>query len=120
MSYTAPRGQAESTLEDLSYDGVLDGNSMRGGLGQLVDGLYGDDHIQNHTPGKAKLIDYLCTQLAFIDLLNSARGEDVDQPPAPSEFQTPFFHITIISCDCNLILISHAEKADPLCSNHIL
>jgi hypothetical protein len=52
VTYSAPRGEAESSLEDLSYDGNLDGGHMRGGLGQLVDGLFGDDHIQDHTPGK--------------------------------------------------------------------
>jgi hypothetical protein len=52
VTYSAPRGEAESSLEDLSYDGILDGSHMRGGLGQLVDGLFGDDHIQDHTPGK--------------------------------------------------------------------
>jgi hypothetical protein len=52
VTYSAPRGEAESSLEDLSYDGILDGSHMRGGLGQLVDGLFGDDHIEDHTPGK--------------------------------------------------------------------
>lgn len=45
VNYTAPRGDSE--MEDLSYDGFLDGGLMRGGLGQLVDGLYGsDDFLQ--------------------------------------------------------------------------
>ena len=56
MSYSAPRGEAGSPLEDLSYDGVLDGSHMRGGLGQLVEGLYGDDHIQDHTPGRLNTV----------------------------------------------------------------
>jgi hypothetical protein len=51
VSYSAPRGEADSALEDLSYDGILDGNHMRGGLGQLVDGLFGDGHMQDHKPG---------------------------------------------------------------------
>ncbi|XP_073975548.1 discoidin domain-containing receptor 2-like isoform X3 [Rhodnius prolixus] len=41
MSYNAPRGDSE--LEDLSYDGYLDSGIMKGGLGQLVDGVYGSD-----------------------------------------------------------------------------
>ena len=52
MSYSAPRGEIGSPLEDLSYDGLSEGSHLRGGLGQLVDGLYGDDHIQDHTPGR--------------------------------------------------------------------
>ncbi|CAH1395252.1 unnamed protein product, partial [Nezara viridula] len=39
ISYTTSRG--DSGLEDDSYDGILDGGLMKGGLGQLVDGLYG-------------------------------------------------------------------------------
>lgn len=60
VTYSAPRGEAGSALEDLSYDGVLDGNHMRGGLGQLVDGLYGDDHIQDHTPGMLNPVTFDC------------------------------------------------------------
>jgi discoidin domain receptor family protein 2 len=52
VSYSAPRGEAESVLEDLSYDGILDGNYMRGGLGQLVDGVYGGDRIEDDIPGR--------------------------------------------------------------------
>lgn len=51
VTYSAPRGEANSALEDLSYDGSLDGGYMRGGLGQLVDGIFGDDHIQEPSPG---------------------------------------------------------------------
>ncbi|XP_021918994.1 discoidin domain-containing receptor 2-like [Zootermopsis nevadensis] len=50
VSYSAPRGDVDSALEDLSYDGILDGRQMHGGLGQLVDGLFGDDHLQDDTP----------------------------------------------------------------------
>ena len=39
LSYTTARG--DSGLEDNSYDGTLDGGLMKGGLGQLVDGLFG-------------------------------------------------------------------------------
>jgi hypothetical protein len=62
VSYSAPRGEVGSPLEDLSYDGVLDGSHMRGGLGQLVDGLYGDDHIQDHTPGR---LSSVCRNFAY-------------------------------------------------------
>ncbi|KAF6200643.1 hypothetical protein GE061_005086 [Apolygus lucorum] len=47
INYTAPRGDSE--LEDLSYDGYLDGAVMSGGLGQLVDGLYGSDDFLQET-----------------------------------------------------------------------
>jgi hypothetical protein len=60
VSYSAPRGEADSALEDLSYDGFLDGSHMRGGLGQLVDGLFGDDHIQDHTPGELTSVSVDC------------------------------------------------------------
>jgi hypothetical protein len=62
VSYSAPRGEMGSLLDDLSYDGVLDGSYMRGGLGQLVDGLYGDDHVQDHTPGR---LSALCLNSCF-------------------------------------------------------
>nr|CAD7448028.1 unnamed protein product [Timema bartmani] len=55
LAYTAPRGElqgADSYLEDLSYDGVLDGNVMRSGLGQLVDGLYGNDDFAPDIAGE--------------------------------------------------------------------
>ena len=69
VSYTAPRGDTE--LEDLSYDGYLDGGIMRGGLGQLVDGLYGaDDFIQDsrqQTSGKYKSqFAYLMVDLILV------------------------------------------------------
>lgn len=46
IGYTAPRGESQGLnrkLEDLSYDGIVEGGMMRGGLGQLVDGLFGED-----------------------------------------------------------------------------
>lgn len=46
ISYTAPRGESQSLnkkLEDINYDGIIEERTMRGGLGQLVDGLFGDD-----------------------------------------------------------------------------
>lgn len=55
IQYDAPRGEIrepEVDLEDISYDGVLDRNMMRGGLGQLVDGLYGDDDYQKQLQGE--------------------------------------------------------------------
>jgi len=39
-------------LEDISYDGTLDGRFMKGGLGQLVDGLYGADDYQKELNGE--------------------------------------------------------------------
>lgn len=39
-------------LEDISYDGILDDSQMKGGLGQLVDGLYGDDDYQKQLQGE--------------------------------------------------------------------
>lgn len=55
MKYEAPRGEIREPdidLEDISYDGILDGNMMKGGLGQLVDGLYGDDDYQKLLQGE--------------------------------------------------------------------
>lgn len=62
IRYTAPKGDQlvheglqdpTMDLEDVSYDGVLDGGIMRGGLGQLVDGLYGDDDFQKQIHGES-------------------------------------------------------------------
>lgn len=39
-------------LEDISYDGILEDSQMKGGLGQLVDGLYGDDDYQKQLQGE--------------------------------------------------------------------
>lgn len=55
INYDAPRGEVREPdvdLEDISYDGVLNGNMMKGGLGQLVDGLYGDDDYQKQLQGE--------------------------------------------------------------------
>ncbi|GLV42828.1 Discoidin domain receptor [Carabus blaptoides fortunei] len=60
VRYIAPKGDARdglqdpaTDLEDVSYDGFLDGGIMRGGLGQLVDGLYGDDDFQKQIHGES-------------------------------------------------------------------
>ncbi|XP_074028100.1 discoidin domain-containing receptor 2 isoform X2 [Leptinotarsa decemlineata] len=55
VKYEAPRGEVREPdidLEDISYDGTLSGRMMRGGLGQLVDGLYGDDDYQKQLQGE--------------------------------------------------------------------
>ncbi|KAG8230045.1 hypothetical protein J437_LFUL000881 [Ladona fulva] len=55
VSYTAPRGDArspEAGLEDLSYDGVVDSSIMKGGLGQLTDGLFGADQFTPDLKGQ--------------------------------------------------------------------
>ncbi|XP_050311862.1 discoidin domain-containing receptor tyrosine kinase B-like isoform X2 [Anthonomus grandis grandis] len=55
IRYDAPRGEIKEPdvdLEDISYDGLLEGRDMRGGLGQLVDGLYGDDDYQKQLNGE--------------------------------------------------------------------
>lgn len=55
----APRGESKdgqdpsTDLEDVSYDGILDNGIMRNGLGQLVDGLYGDDDFQRSIYGES-------------------------------------------------------------------
>ncbi|XP_046678301.1 LOW QUALITY PROTEIN: discoidin domain-containing receptor 2-like [Homalodisca vitripennis] len=49
ISYTAPKGDSE--FEDTSYDGFLDGVIMRGGLGQLVDGLLGSEDFLDEPSG---------------------------------------------------------------------
>lgn len=55
VKYESPRGEIREPdvdLEDISYDGILDGNMMRGGLGQLVDGLFGADDYQKLLQGE--------------------------------------------------------------------
>lgn len=55
MKYNAPHGEKRDpdvNLKDVSYDGMLDGGRMEGGLGQLVDGLYGDDDYQKQLQGE--------------------------------------------------------------------
>lgn len=69
--YTAPKGEQRDpdvNLEDISYDGIVDSTTMRGGLGQLVDGLYGDNdyqkQLQGENSGKRLTIHHniFCTQ----------------------------------------------------------
>ncbi|XP_060519613.1 discoidin domain-containing receptor tyrosine kinase B-like [Cylas formicarius] len=55
IRYDAPKGdirEPDINLEDISYDGISDGVDMKGGLGQLVDGLYGDDDYQKQINGE--------------------------------------------------------------------
>lgn len=54
VKYEAPNGERDpfANLEDISYDGILESNQMKGGLGQLVDGLYGDDDFQKQLEGE--------------------------------------------------------------------
>lgn len=54
VKYDAPRGEVRKdvNLEDISYDGIVENSQMKGGLGQLVDGLYGDDDYQKQLQGE--------------------------------------------------------------------
>lgn len=55
LKYDAPKGELRDpdvNLEDISYDGILEESQMKGGLGQLVDGLYGDDDYQKQLQGE--------------------------------------------------------------------
>lgn len=55
IKYSAPKGEIRdenTNLEDISYDGVMEGNYQRDGLGQLIDGLYGDDDYQKQLQGE--------------------------------------------------------------------
>ncbi|XP_025833033.1 discoidin domain-containing receptor 2-like [Agrilus planipennis] len=55
VKYDAPRGEIRDLdvdLTDVSYDGILYENLMRNGLGQLVDGLFGDDDYQKQLEGE--------------------------------------------------------------------
>lgn len=36
-----PRSASDAYLRDISYDGTADLGWLRGGLGQLIDGVYG-------------------------------------------------------------------------------
>ncbi|KAK6627663.1 hypothetical protein RUM44_010142 [Polyplax serrata] len=53
IRYEAPASVGEKKLEDLSYDGTISNGQMKGGLGQLVDGLYGEDVFDPRDPSDA-------------------------------------------------------------------
>ncbi|XP_054273935.1 discoidin domain-containing receptor 2-like isoform X2 [Macrosteles quadrilineatus] len=57
VSYMAPKGDSE--FEDLSYDGYLDGVTMRGGLGQLVDGVLGSEDFLDETSTGSRWVGWL-------------------------------------------------------------
>lgn len=49
VSYTIPLdGPAsdKTDVDDLSYDGTVKGDKIQGGLGRLVDGIYGGDNFK--------------------------------------------------------------------------
>lgn len=47
ISYTLPLDPGENTdLSDMSYDGKVVGDKIQGGLGLLVDGIYGEDYFK--------------------------------------------------------------------------
>lgn len=48
ISYSGPKGDGD--FEDVSYDGIIEENKMFGGLGQLVDSLYGNDDFLEEQP----------------------------------------------------------------------
>ncbi|XP_045464943.1 discoidin domain-containing receptor tyrosine kinase B-like [Harmonia axyridis] len=55
VKYSAPKGEIRDkniNLEDISYDGIIEGNYVKDGLGQLIDGLYGDDDYQKQLQGE--------------------------------------------------------------------
>lgn len=63
IRYSAPRAEIRDdvNLEDISYDGKVNDSSMNGGLGQLVDGLYGDDDYEKQLQGEnsgRKILSY--------------------------------------------------------------
>ncbi|XP_069672513.1 discoidin domain-containing receptor 2-like isoform X2 [Periplaneta americana] len=103
VSYSAARGEAESALEDLSYDGILDGNLMRGGLGQLVDGLYGDEHMEDSMPDSR-----------WVGWLNESFGgqplEITFEFDSPREFSAVHLHASnLLSRDLQLQEFSEAR-----------
>ncbi|XP_039287429.1 discoidin domain-containing receptor 2 [Nilaparvata lugens] len=59
ISYTAPEGETEGDLNDLSYDGVRSNGVMRGGLGQLVDSLYGPEDFLQRQPSGNRWLGWL-------------------------------------------------------------
>lgn len=55
VRYSMPQGVMrgdETNLLDTSYDGILDRGYLRDGLGQLVDGLYGEDDYDARVNGE--------------------------------------------------------------------
>lgn len=55
VSYTMPKGDKRSNgveLTDMTYDGQW-GEELRGGLGQLVDGVFGGDEIREAAKNSA-------------------------------------------------------------------
>lgn len=51
----------KSDFGDLSYDGVVKSDKIQGGLGRLVDGVYGEDYFQidiGHGNGNATTYIY--------------------------------------------------------------
>lgn len=42
----------DTDLQDTSYDGLQENGVLRDGLGQLVDGLYGEDDFEAHVNGE--------------------------------------------------------------------
>ncbi|KAK9873618.1 hypothetical protein WA026_023297 [Henosepilachna vigintioctopunctata] len=55
VRYSAPKGEIRDeniNLEDISFDGIYEGAYVKNGLGQLIDGLYGDDDYQKQLQGE--------------------------------------------------------------------
>lgn len=57
LSYSMPQGESrgvEIDLSDRTYDGLKDDTYLQGGLGQLTDGVVGDDNFKQDISGMGK------------------------------------------------------------------
>ncbi|XP_054715542.1 discoidin domain-containing receptor 2-like [Uloborus diversus] len=57
LSYSMPQGErrgVEVDLSDMTYDGVKDDSYLHGGLGQLTDGVVGDDSFKHDVSGMGR------------------------------------------------------------------
>lgn len=57
ISYSMPQGErrgVEIDLSDKTYDGIKDDNYLQEGLGQLTDGVVGDDSFKQNLSGMGR------------------------------------------------------------------
>lgn len=57
LSYSMPQGErrgVEIDLSDKTYNGIKNENYLQGGLGQLTDGVVGDDNFKQDMSGMGR------------------------------------------------------------------